>query len=101
MAQTTQIGVQTFIWDQAEVIATQGRTNGVGWGELFTHKPTGGPNLLRSLGNNSVGSTLQRQHHLDALGSVQAITGSAQSVESSVGRTSLGISQSNECGGWI
>ena len=50
---------------------------GSGPQELFSY----GANLLRAVGTNSTGATLNRQFHLDAQGSVVATTTSSQSVE--------------------
>ena len=50
---------------------------GSGPQELFSY----GDNLLRAVGTNSTGATLNRQFHLDALGNVVATTTSSQSVE--------------------
>ena len=50
---------------------------GSGPQELFSY----GANLLRTVGTNSTGATLNRQFHLDAQGNVVATTTSSQSVE--------------------
>lgn len=58
-----------------EVLAERGMTAGVAWEQVFTHKPGEGPSVLRAVDENSSGTQIERQYHLDAPGSVQAITG--------------------------
>ena len=65
------------------MLAERGTRTTISWSELFTHEPGRGPNLLRAVGTNSAGTNIQRHYHLDALGSVEAITGSAQTTETS------------------
>ncbi len=93
IAQSGPHGVQTFTWAEGEVLAEQGKTVTVSWQEVFTHKPGESPSLLRALGTNSAGTNLQRQYHLDALGSVQAITGSSQAVETAYRTDAWGSSE--------
>ena len=60
-----------------------GTNTGMSWSELLPHKTADGANLLRRIANDFERTNVERHYHIDALGSVEPVTGMRQTTETS------------------